>query len=84
MLKVKSADYESGNYLISSSVTGLDYKIENHDGLLVGTKGGESRYVVSPTMFTVRECVNEGAALQKIKRRISAIERDFITTKLKG
>lgn len=85
MLKVISADFDKGDYLVHSTVTGYFYQIHNYDGLIVdkGDLKEKPFYQESPTAFTLRGCKNESGAMQKIKRKIKAIEREFITAKLK-
>ena len=81
MLKVISANYETGCYRLFSSVTNRLYDVLFYDG--INDKTNET-IVASPVSFTVRGCVNEAAAIQKIKRYLTRYEKTIITVKEGG
>lgn len=78
MLKVISANYETGCYRLFSSVTNNLYDIICYDGIFNRL---DETTVASPVSFTVRGCVNEAAAIQKIKRYLKNYEKNIITIK---
>ena len=85
MLKVIHADFEKGDYLIRSTITGYFYQVNNYDGLMVDTANLNEKtfYWESPTEFTVRGCRDERAAVLKIKRKVTVIDNVYIA-KLRG
>ena len=81
MLKVVKADYDTGCYRVFSSLTNNLYDTTCYDGIFNPLN---ETTVASPVSFTVRGCVNEAAAIQKIKRYIKNYEKSIITIKRKG
>lgn len=78
MLKVVKADYDTGCYRVYSSLTNNLYDIICYDGIFNPLN---ETTVASPVSFTVRGCVNEAAAIQKIKRYLKNYENSIITIK---
>ena len=78
MLKVVKAEYDTGCYRVYSSVTNNLYDIICYDGIYNPLN---ETTVASPVSFTVRGCVNEAAAIQKIKRYLKNYEKNIITIK---
>ena len=78
MLKVIKAEYDTGCYRVFSSVTNNLYDIICYDGIY---NPMTETFVASPVSFTVRGCINEGAAIQKIKRYLTRYEKTIITIK---
>ena len=78
MLKVIKAEFDTGCYRVFSSVTNNLYDIICYDGIY---NPMTEAFVASPVSFTVRGCVNEAAAIQKIKRYLKNYEQSIITVK---
>ena len=78
MLKVIKAEFDTGCYRVFSSVTNNLYDIICYDGIY---NPMNEVMVASPVSFTVRGCVNEAAAIQKIKRYLTRYEKSIITVK---
>lgn len=80
MLKVISAHHDTGCYRLYSSLTNRLYDVLFYDGIYDKTN---ETMVASPVSFTVRGCINQGAAIQKIKRYLTKYEKTIITIKEK-